>query len=298
MVLFLVGLGLGDERDITLRGLDAVKSCAKVYLEHYTSVLGVDKEALEALYGREVLLADRDFVECQAESIYQTAVQEDVALLVVGDPLCATTHTDIMIRAREAGATVQVIHNASVMGAAASCGLQLYAFGQTVSVPFFDDKWRPDSFYPKIKYNRDGGMHTLCLLDIKVKEPDFQAMMQGRTKFLPPRFMTVSQCVEQLLEIEANRGEGVCRPESMAIGLARLGQPTQMIVAGTLEQLRTVDMGGPLHSLVLCAGALHELELEFLAPYMVDEETSRLDLDASAAAEEQEDAPPEPAGLS
>jgi hypothetical protein len=38
-----------------------------------------------------------------------------------------------------------------------------------------------------------GKMHTLALLDIKVKEPDFSAMMRGQTTFLPPRFMTVNQ---------------------------------------------------------------------------------------------------------
>ena len=54
MVLYLIGLGLGDERDITLRGLDAIKSCSAVYLEHYTSILGVDREKLEALYGCKV----------------------------------------------------------------------------------------------------------------------------------------------------------------------------------------------------------------------------------------------------
>ena len=99
----------------------------------------------------------------------------NVAMLVVGDPVCATTHTDMMIRAKEFGVKVELIHNASAMGAAGCCGLQLYNFGQTVSIPFFDDNWRPTSFYPKIKYNRGGGMHTLCLLDIKVKEPDFEA---------------------------------------------------------------------------------------------------------------------------
>lgn len=93
------------------------------------------------------------------------------------------------------------------MGASGACGLQLYNFGQTVSIPFFREEWRPDSFYEKILYNRKGGMHTLCLLDIKVKEPDFEAMCQGRTVFLPPRFMTVNQAIEQLLEIEEKRGE-------------------------------------------------------------------------------------------
>ena len=67
MVLFLIGLGLGAVDDITVRGLNIVKKCEKVYLESYTSVLsygyGVDKSQLEEFYGREVLEADRAFVE-------------------------------------------------------------------------------------------------------------------------------------------------------------------------------------------------------------------------------------------
>jgi diphthine synthase len=54
MVLYLVGLGLGDEKDITVRGLETVRKCSKIFLEHYTSVLGVDKVRLEAFYGKEV----------------------------------------------------------------------------------------------------------------------------------------------------------------------------------------------------------------------------------------------------
>ena len=78
--------------------------------------------------------------------------------------LSATTHIDLAIRAKEMGIKVQVIHNASIMNAIGSCGLSLYNYGHTVSIPFFDDAWRPDSFYPKIEYNKKGGMHTLCLL--------------------------------------------------------------------------------------------------------------------------------------
>ncbi len=50
---------------------------------------------------------------------------------------------------------------------------------------------------------------------------------------------------------------------TLCVGLARLGQPTQQIVAGTLQELQTVDFGEPLHSLIVC-GELHELELEVL----------------------------------
>jgi diphthine synthase len=266
MVLFLVGLGLGDEKDITVRGLEIVRSCSKLFLEHYTSILGVDTKKLEAFYQKEIILADRFMVEDFAEGIFGSALNANVALLVVGDPLCATTHTDMMIRARKSGIKVEVVHNASVMGAIASTGLQLYQFGQTVSVPFFDGEWRPDSFYNKIKYNQGGNMHTLVLLDIKVKEPDFDAMGRNQKKFLPPRFMTVNQAIAQMLEVEDKRKEGVCGFDHLAIGCARLGQPTQQIVAGTLAELLLVDFGTPLHSLVLCHSELHELEEDFLEP--------------------------------
>lgn len=69
---------------------------------------------------------------------------------------------------------------------------QLYQFGYTVSIPLFEGEWRPDSFYSRIGYNARGGMHSLCLLDIKMKEPDHEAMCMGKVRFLPPRFMTVS----------------------------------------------------------------------------------------------------------
>jgi diphthine synthase len=87
MVLYIVGLGLGNEKDITLRGLEAVQSCSKVFLENYTSILAnVSVERLSEFYGREVILADRDCVESNAESIYMDAVTENIAFLVVGDP--------------------------------------------------------------------------------------------------------------------------------------------------------------------------------------------------------------------
>jgi diphthine methyl ester synthase len=168
MTLFVVSLGLGDEKDITVRGLECVKKCSKLYLEYYTSVLGIDSNKLEQFYGVPVILADRNMVESEAEQIYLSAMSDDIGFLVVGDALCATTHTDLILRAKAKGIKVEVIHNASVMGAVASSGLQLYQFGYTVSIPLFEGTWRPASFYDRIKYNRGGGMHTLCLLDIKV----------------------------------------------------------------------------------------------------------------------------------
>jgi diphthine synthase len=124
----------------------------------------------ESLYQRDLIVADRDMVETASDEILAGAESNDVALLIVGDALGATTHTDILLRARTLKIPTQVVHNASIMNAISATGLQLYNFGQTVSLVFFTDNWKPDSFYDRIKENADLGMHTLILLDIKVKE--------------------------------------------------------------------------------------------------------------------------------
>lgn len=178
-----------------------------------------------------------------------------------------------MIRARELGIPVQVIHNASIMNAVGACGLQLYNFGQTISIVFFTETWRPDSFYDRIKENKDLGLHTLCLLDIKVKEQSIENMARGRKIYEPPRYMTINQAVEQLLEIEENRSEGVCGSSRLAIGCARIGTQTQQIVAGTLSELEHVDFGGPLHSLVLIGNRMHEMEAQFIRDYAINPDT-------------------------
>jgi len=273
-MFYLIGLGLGSEEDITVRGLNAVKSCSKIFLEAYTSVLGVNKEALEAYYGKTITLADREFVESGCDGMLDAAKEEDVALLVVGDALCATTHTDLFLRAREMNIRVEVIHNASIMNAVAVCGLQLYRFGQTVSLPLFEENWKPASFYDKIQQNYAADLHTLCLLDIKMKEPNIKILeTRGKIVYDPPRFMSVKQAIEQLLYIEeeVKKAGVLSRTETRCVGVARLGQPDQRIVSGTLEELLEVDMGEPLHSLVLVAST-HPLEDDMLKFYAAKKE--------------------------
>lgn len=276
MVLHLIGLGLGDENDITVKGLERVRQCKYVFLEAYTSILGVSKEKLEQFYGKEIIEADRELVEqgCEDE-ILGRAKDDDVALLVVGDPFGATTHSDMVVRARQMGITVRVVHNASIMNAVACCGLQLYRFGQTVSIVFFSETWRPDSFYDKILANTKMGLHTLCLLDIKVKEQSEENMARGRKIFEPPRFMTVNQCIEQLIEVEEKRKGGAYDPDkTMCVGLARVGLDDQVICAGTMKQLADVDFGSPLHSFVICSADLHEMEWEELSYFHANKDTT------------------------
>ncbi|KAK2046394.1 diphthine synthase [Colletotrichum somersetense] len=274
-MLYLIGLGLSDETDITVKGLEVVKKAARVYLEAYTSILLVDKTVLESYYGREIVVADREMVESNSDEILRDAQTEDVAFCVVGDPFGATTHTDLVLRARELGIPIRTVPNASIMSGIGATGLQLYNFGQTVSMVFFTETWKPASFYDRIKENRDIGLHTLVLLDIKVKEQSLEDMARGRKVYQPPRYMTVGQCAAQMLEIEEDKQERVYTPDSLAIGAARVGGKTEKFVAGTLKELCDTDeiLGGPLHSMVLLGRRAHELERDYIREFAVNKET-------------------------
>eukprot|EP00088_Acartia_fossae_P031658 TRINITY_DN3249_c0_g1_i1.p1 TRINITY_DN3249_c0_g1~~TRINITY_DN3249_c0_g1_i1.p1 ORF type:complete len:286 (-),score=54.30 TRINITY_DN3249_c0_g1_i1:1-819(-) len=264
-MLYFIGLGLGDAKDITVRGLELVKQSERVYLEHYTSILTCGKEELEKFYEREIILADREMVEQNSDEIMADAETKDIAFLVVGDPFGATTHADLVLRAKEKGIPHKVVHNASIMNAIACTGLQLYNFGETVSIPFWTDNWRPDSFYNKILKNRECGFHSLCLLDIKVKEQSEENLIRGRKIYEPPRFMTTAQAAQQLLEIVKNKEqeetEHCLKSDSVVVCVARVGADSQKIVTCTLEQATKEDLGGPLHSLVI-PGELHYLETD------------------------------------
>ncbi|TFK50922.1 Diphthine synthase [Heliocybe sulcata] len=280
-MFYIIGLGLCDEKDITVRGLEAVKGSSRVYLEAYTSILMVQKERLEAFYGKELILADRDMVETESDEILRDADKEDVSFLVVGDPFGATTHTDMLLRARALKIPCRVIHNASIMNAVGACGLQLYNFGQTVSLVFFTETWKPDSFYDRIKENADLGMHTLVLLDIKVKEQSEENLARGRKIYEPPRYMSIPQAISQLIEVEEKRRSGILAPEStLAIAVSRVGggSGNERIVAGTLAELSAQPpevFGEPLHSLVIVGKRVHPLEIEYAEAFSVDRDSWR-----------------------
>lgn len=201
----------------------------------------------------------------------------------------ATTHTDLLLRASARGIPTQTIHNASIMTALGSTGLQMYNFGQSVSLPFYTETWTPDSWYDRLEENVRYGMHTLVLLDIKVREQSEENMARGRLIYEPPRFMNPAQAFSQILLTEEKRtnppspedsddeatppGDKFLKPEeTLAMSLSRIGTPTQRIIAGTLKELSELteeDYGAPLHSVVIVGKRIHPLELEFAGRWCV-----------------------------
>jgi len=285
MVFYLIGLGLASPSDITLAGQKALQSCSSIYLESYTSILpSTTPESLAAFHNlplSSIIPAHRETVELESDQILQKAKEgENVALLVVGDPFGATTHTDILLRARKSGIPTRVIHNASIMNACSASGMQLYTFGQTVSLVFFTETWRPTSFYDRLVENASIGLHTLLLLDIKVREQSEENMARGRLIYEPPRFMDIPTAIQQLIWTEGERKGGILVPEeTLAVGLSQVGAgENEKIVAGTLKELSEADpsvFGEPLHSLVLVGKRLHPLEVEYAESFALNKDNWR-----------------------
>ena len=169
---------------------------------------------------------------------------------------------------------MSTIPNASALTAVGACGLSLYRFGGSISLVFFTETWRPDSWYDRIASNRAAGLHTLCLLDIKVKEPSLASLARGGPPvYEPPRFMSAATAAAQLLEVEAARAAagrpgGAYTVDTLVVGLARLGAGEgQAILAAPLAEMAGADLGPPLHCLVIPAPELTDIEAEALAAF-------------------------------
>lgn len=106
------------------------------------------------------------------------------------------------------------------------------------------------------------------MVDIKVKERTEENILKDKKIYEPPRFMTVQECVEQLLEIEKYKQVGAYDANTKCFGLARVGYSSQKIVSGPMSVFLTEDMGAPLHSFVICAESLHSMEKEMYEHFL------------------------------
>ena len=247
MTLYIIGIGLSDEKDITVKGLEAIRKSKFVYLENYTSVLQCKTRVLEKFYDKKIILADRNLVEQNSDKMIDNAKEDDVSLLIIGDPMSATTHVDIMMRAQEKGVEVKVIHNASVLTAVGITGLQLYKFGKTTSIPF-PENVKSEAAYDAILLNNKSKMHTLVLLDLDPSKD---------------RFLKIDNAIEILLDVEKKRKEEAFTEDTYVVCCARLGAEDQFIKAGKAKDMNGVGFGKPPYCMIV-PSELHFMEEEAL----------------------------------
>ena len=250
--LVFVGLGLNDEKGISVGGLEEAKTADSVFLELYTSLMPeFDLQRFEALCGKRVqVVSRRDLEEENGAAILQAAEKGKTVFLVPGDPFIATTHVTLRIDAEKRGMKTRVVHGASIISAIVSLsGLHNYKFGKTVTVPF------PDNFsatpYDVIAQNKKSGLHTLCLLDLRASEG---------------KFLSIREAVALLSEVEKNKQLGAVVADAAALGVARAGSKNPTLKADFVKNIVDFDFGAPPYSLIF-PGNMHFMEVEALIAF-------------------------------
>jgi len=250
--LVFVGLGLSGIDGMTVKAFAALKECDKIYAEFYTSTLiGTKIEDLEEAIGKKLTVVYRSQVEESAD-IIEDAKKMRVGFVTAGDTMLATTHVDLRIQASEEGIPVRVFHGISIFSACpTSLGLQPYKFGRTVTLPFLEMNYQPKSPYDHIKENKDRGLHTMILLDIRADEL---------------RYMTAHDALEWLIEGEKKWNEGLITDKTLICVACQVGSSDEKVFAGYPQDLLKMDLGSPLHTLVL-PGNLHFMEAYALVDF-------------------------------
>jgi diphthine synthase len=247
--LVFVGLGLNDEKGITLSGLQEAKTADYVFMETYTSLMpDFSLERFEELCGRKIQLVTRQTLEDQSgKAILDAAKLGKTVFLVPGDPFIATTHVTLRIDAEKMGIKTRVVHGVSIMSAIVSLsGLHNYKFGKTVTVPFKENF--STTPYNVVASNKGMGLHTLCLLDLNMAEK---------------RFLTIKEALALLLEVEGKIKKGAVTQETVAVGIARAGSQNPIVKADYVKDLADFDFGNPPHSLIF-PGEMHFMEVDAL----------------------------------
>ncbi|MGQ9624577.1 MAG: diphthine synthase [Candidatus Bathycorpusculaceae bacterium] len=248
-----VGLGLHDEFGISLRGLEEVKGANAVFIELYTSLLPkFSRERFEEISGKKLnVVSRRDLEEENGRIVFEAAREGKVVLLVPGDPLVATTHVALRLEAERLGIKTRVIHGASIISAVVGLsGLHNYKFGKSVTIPF-PEETKPLTPYNVIDKNRQMGLHTLCLLDIRAEEE---------------RYLSIREALESLLETEEEQKRGIVTLDTFAVGIARAGSDAPIVKASRVNELLSYDFGEPPYSLIFPA-KLHFMEAEALIAF-------------------------------
>ncbi len=246
-MLVFIGLGLHGE-GISLQGLREAQRADVLYAELYTSLVpSFNLKKLEREIGKLIQVVGREAVEQHPDEILETAKTRKVVFLVPGDPMVATTHVDLRLRAAKAGIETKVVHAASIASAAAGlAGLQSYKFGRTATVPFPDNPSQVP--YETLVENRKRGLHTLLLLDIRAKEG--RAMLAG-------------EAIEIMIGLEEKLRKNAFTPDTLAVVVARAGSDDAVVKADRVGKLRELDFGPPPHVLIVL-GKLHFVEAEAL----------------------------------
>ena len=262
--LILIGMGPGGISGMTLSAIEAAKNADYRRYEAYTALWS---ESHISELENEIGAIDkvmRPEVEDPVE-LLELAKTECVALLIVGDPLQATTHVDLQLQAIEAGVECTVIHGISITGlVTGAVGLSNYRFGRQTTLTYPYGGWVATSPLEVIALNMAQGMHTLALLDLDPTGEGVGAQVPMQPKDAADSLIKMAEKLKLSVEdmpseshldkLKLEACETICNNVSdlMVVLCSDMGTEDQNISYLSVNDLATAKTGR-LHCLVIPA---------------------------------------------
>ncbi|WP_069807990.1 diphthine synthase [Vulcanisaeta thermophila] len=244
--LYIVGVGLGVGH-LTREALDIIRSVDHVFLETYTSMHEDINTVISQARGGVRILTRTDLEDRNAEEIIRVLREgRDAALLVIGDPMIATSHASVAYIVRRMGFEVKIVNSVSILCAALSqAGLSPYKLGPVATVTYPRINILSHRAYEVLRDNLSRGLHTLLLLDIKDDGS----------------FMGINEAVELLMRMEGEEGLGIINDDLMGIFMARIGWRNQEVRVSSITKVPSI--GDPPHVIII-PGELNPVEMDYL----------------------------------
>lgn len=258
--LALIGIGPGKVSSMTLEAVELARHADVRLYEAYTALWS--EEALHELESKigSIQRVMRPTIE-QPEDLLEMARTQYVAVLVVGDPMQATTHIDLQLRAERAGIPVHVVHGISITTLVpGATGVSNYKFGRSTTLTYPYGEWIATSPLEVMVQNYSQKLHTLVLFDL---DPSGAGTGDQRPMKASDAAESIAKMVAKYEEMELaqEQTEIIEKIDTLEVVLCSdLGTDDQCLQTTTIGNLGTKS-SGRLNCMVLLAN-LSEIERE------------------------------------
>jgi len=236
-MFYLVSLGLKAEH-LTVEAVKTIKKCRKVFFDSYTNYSTEEQlRELEKALKKKIIVLNRKDIEENFKPVLRDSKKQNIALLVLGNALTATTHVQLLLEAKRLGVKFSFIPGISITDFLGKAGLDAYRFGRITTIVAPKQNYSPESFYDVIEKNFFSNHHSLCLLEFDAEKN----LVLG-----------IPEAIKILEEIEKKRNSGIIK-NSLLIGLYAIASKKEKIIPANAEKLKKLRQGIFPQCLIVCA---------------------------------------------
>jgi diphthine synthase len=266
-LLYLIGVGINGYSSLSIGSIGILNKCNIIYIDSFTGLFSDDfVKEIQILVNKtnnndiennnKIRPAKRWFVE-DGREILKNSMEKIICILIYGDPLIATTYTELLVRANKQSIPCKVIHASSgISSLIGESGLHYYKFGKMVTM--MSDSMSSITVYNAVYNNMCLGLHTLILTEYNNDKRNTDFTFNNDPFFLSPK-----KVFELLLDRENELKLLNLTKDSFAIVASQIGTDNSKIICGTIKSLLKYQFDFGFSSIII-PSRLHFTEIDCL----------------------------------